>query len=272
MSATHLSPDQIPSGWTDGADDYATFFAPVTARFAGDAVALLGVGAGERFLDVAAGTGGLALAAAAAGAEVLAVDFAQGMVDLLGRRFAADRIRGAVRRMDGQALELPDASFDAAGSMFGLIFFPDMAAGARELRRVVRPGGRVLVGTWHRAGFSLPYTVMRALRAAVPGLQPPQAEPALFRLGEPETVAVLLAEAGLRDVHVELRTHVVEVADPVAMFLAVPQWSATMRPVFDGLTDEQRDRAARAFASLITVGGDPVGHLPSTAILGIGTV
>ncbi|MGN6744173.1 MAG: class I SAM-dependent methyltransferase [Amnibacterium sp.] len=272
MTATDLSPDQVPSGWTDGADDYATFFAPVTARFAADAVEALGVRPGERFLDVAAGTGALALAAAGAGAEVLAVDFAQGMVDLLGRRFAAEGVAGAVRRMDGQALELEDASFDAAGSMFGLIFFPEMAAGARELRRVVRPGGRVVVGAWHRAGFSLPYTVMRALRAAVPGVQPPQAEPPLFRLGEPESVAALLEESGFKDVRIELRTHVTEVPDPAAMFLAVPNWGAPMRPLFEGLTDEQRMRAARAFASLITAGGDPVGRLPSTAILGVGTV
>lgn len=272
MTTTHVSPDQVPSGWTDGADDYATFFAPVTARFGDDAVELLRVRPGERFLDVAAGTGTLALAAARAGAEVLAVDFAPGMVELLDRRFATEGVRGAVRRMDGQALTLDDASFDAAASLFGLIFFPDMAAGARELRRVVRPGGRVLVGSWHRAGFSLPYTVMRALRAAVPGLQPPQAEPAPFRLSEPERVAELLTEAGLKDVHVELRTHVAEVPDPAAMFLAVPQWGAPMRPLFEGLTDEQRERAARAFASLITAGGDPVGRLPSTAILGVGTV
>lgn len=267
-----LSPDQLPSGWTDGAADYDTFFAPVTGRFATDCLQLLGLQPGDRFLDVAAGSGALALAAAGAGAEVLATDFAPGMVDLLTRKLAASGARGSARRMDGQALELEDDSFDAAGSLFGLIFFPDLAAGARELRRVVRPGGRVVVGAWHRAGFSVPSTVMRALRSVVPGLPAPQAEFAPFRLGEPESVEALLTGAGLSDVHVELSTHVAELADPAAMFLAMPRWGAPLRPLIEGLTETQRERAAQAFAALVTAPGDSVGHMPNTAILGVGTV
>jgi SAM-dependent methyltransferase len=269
-TATDLSPDQLPSGWTDGAADYDTWFAPITRRFAADAVRLLGLDESSRFLDVAAGTGALALAAAATGASVLAIDFAPGMVAMLAERLAAAAVDGSVARMDGQSLDLPDASFDAAASLFGLIFFPDMAAGVRELLRVVRPGGRVLVGAWHRAGFSLPYAVMRALRTAVPGLKPPQEEPVLLRVGDREALAGLLREAGVREVRVELSTHVVEVADPSSMFRAVPQWAAPLKPLFDALSPEQLERAALAFAEQITAGGDPVGRLPGTALLGVG--
>jgi SAM-dependent methyltransferase len=265
-----LSPDQLPSGWTDGASDYDTWFAPVTRSFAADAVRLLELGVGTRLLDVAAGTGTLALAGAEAGASVVATDFAPGMVELLGERFAEAGHEGSVARMDGQALDLPDASFDAAASLFGLMFFPDMAAGVRELLRVVRPGGRVLVGAWHRSGFALPYAVMRALRTAVPGLQPPQKEPMPLRLGDRAAVEGLLVEAGAREVRVEVVTHVAEVRDPASMFRAVPQWSAPLKPVFDGLSPEQLDRAAFAFAEQITAGGDPVGRLPSTALLAVG--
>ncbi|HEY0373297.1 MAG TPA: methyltransferase domain-containing protein [Amnibacterium sp.] len=269
-TATDLSPDQLPSGWTEGAGEYDTWFAPVTRRFAADAVGLLGLEPGSRFLDVAAGTGALALAAAATGASVVATDFAPGMVALLAERFAEAGVDGSVARMDGQALDLPDASFDAAGSLFGLIFFPDMAAGVRELLRVVHPGGRVLVGAWHRSGFSLPFAVMRALRTAVPGLRPPQEEPVPFRLGDRAGMEALLTEAGLRDVRVEVATHVAEVADPAAMFRAVPLWAAPLKPVFDALSPDQLDRAAFAFAEQITAGGDPVGRLPGTALLGVG--
>jgi SAM-dependent methyltransferase len=265
-----LSPDQLPSGWTDGAADYDTWFAPVTRSFAADAVRLLGLGEGTRFLDVAAGTGALAMAAAAAGAAVAATDFAPGMVALLAERFAEAGLPGSVTRMDGQALDLPDASFDVAGSLFGLIFFPDMAAGVRELLRVVRPGGRILVGAWHRSGFALPYAVMRALRTAVPGMMRPQDEPVPFRLGNRDDVERLLVEAGAREVHVEVATHVAEVPDPAGMFRAVPQWAAPLRPLFEGLSPEQLDRAAFAFAEQITAGGDPVGRLPGTALLGVG--
>jgi hypothetical protein len=54
------------------------------------------------------------------------------------------------------------------------------------------------------------------------------------------------------------------------MFRAVPQWAAPLRPLFEGLSPEQLDRAAFAFAEQITAGGDPVGRLPGTALLGVG--
>lgn len=268
--ADDLSPDQLPSGWTDGAAEYDTWFAPITRRFAADAVQRLGLGVGDRFLDVAAGTGVLALAAAERGASVVATDFAPGMVALLETRLADAGGHGAVARMDGQALELPDASFDAAGSLFGLIFFPDMAAGVREMLRVVRPGGAVLVGSWHRSGFSLPFAVMRALRTVIPGLKPPQAEPLPLRLGDAAALEGLLVAAGVRNVRIEVATHIAEVVDPAAMFRAVPAWAAPLKPVFDALSPEQLDRAAFAFAEQITAGGDPVGRLPGTALLGLG--
>ncbi len=129
MTTTPLSPDQLPEGWTRAAAEYDTWFAPVTSRFAGDAVRLLEVGRGDRMLDVAAGTGAFTLAATSAGATVLAIDFAQGMVDLLSTKLAAAGLPATAARMDGQALELEDATFDAAGSLFGLMFFPDMDAG-----------------------------------------------------------------------------------------------------------------------------------------------
>ena len=272
MTAQPRSLDQLPEGWTSGAAEYDTWFEPITSQFAVDAAALLEIGAGDRVLDVAAGTGAFTLAAAAAGATVLATDFAQGMVDLLSAKLVAGAVDATVERMDGQALELDGDRFDAAGSLFGLMFFPDMLAGVREMARVVRPGGRVLVGVWHRSGFTLPITVMRALRTAVPGMAPPQQEFTPYRLADPQAMSELLAAGGLADVRVEVVTHVAEIPDPVGMFLAAPEWSRPLRAAFDLLTDEQRERAALAFKDLITDGGDPVGRLPGSAVLGIGRV
>ena len=90
-----------------------------------------------RLLDVAAGTGVLALEAARRGAEV-ATDFAPGMVEVMRRRFAGEGLDTRAEVMDGQALSLHDQSFDIGTSTFGLIFFPDPLAGLRELRRVRR--------------------------------------------------------------------------------------------------------------------------------------
>jgi SAM-dependent methyltransferase len=141
-----LSLDQKPEGWTPAAQTYDTMAAPFTALFAQDALRLTNVQRGQRVLDVAARTGVLSFAAVERGAEVLAVDFSPGMVEHLRAKVAAQSIQGMqVALMDGQALEVEDNSFDAAFSIFGLMFFPDRAAGFRGLYRAIRPGGRAAV-------------------------------------------------------------------------------------------------------------------------------
>jgi demethylmenaquinone methyltransferase / 2-methoxy-6-polyprenyl-1,4-benzoquinol methylase len=94
---------------------------------------------GDRVLDVACGTGDLAIAAAAAGGRVTGVDFSTRMLE------RARRKSSAVEWLEADALALPfdDASFDVVTSGFGVRNFADLEAGLRELRRVLRPGGRI---------------------------------------------------------------------------------------------------------------------------------
>jgi demethylmenaquinone methyltransferase/2-methoxy-6-polyprenyl-1,4-benzoquinol methylase len=111
------------------------------------------VGPGSRVLDVATGTGDLALELArrvSPGGEVLGSDFAEGMLDrarakALSAGGGAGRVRPRFEWAD--ALELPyeDASFDAATVGFGARNFDDLGRGLAEMARVVRPGGRVVV-------------------------------------------------------------------------------------------------------------------------------
>jgi demethylmenaquinone methyltransferase / 2-methoxy-6-polyprenyl-1,4-benzoquinol methylase len=105
------------------------------------AVDLARVGPGSRALDVATGTGDLAIALAARGAEVVGSDFSERMLDRAREKSAS------VRWELGNALALsyPDSSFDAATVGFGARNFSDLALGLREMARVVRPGGRVVV-------------------------------------------------------------------------------------------------------------------------------
>jgi demethylmenaquinone methyltransferase / 2-methoxy-6-polyprenyl-1,4-benzoquinol methylase len=105
------------------------------------AVDLARVGPGATALDVATGTGDLAIELASRGADVTGSDFSQGMLDV-ARRKAPN-----LRWEHGNALELPyaDGSFDAATVGFGARNFSDLDRGLREMARVVRPGGRVVV-------------------------------------------------------------------------------------------------------------------------------
>jgi demethylmenaquinone methyltransferase/2-methoxy-6-polyprenyl-1,4-benzoquinol methylase len=118
-------------------------------RWRSRAAELARVGPGDRVLDVATGTGDLALELArrvAPDGEVIGSDFAEGM--LARARAKAASARGVCPRFEwGDALELPyaDDSFDAATVGFGARNFSDLAQGLAEMTRVVRPGGRVVV-------------------------------------------------------------------------------------------------------------------------------
>jgi demethylmenaquinone methyltransferase / 2-methoxy-6-polyprenyl-1,4-benzoquinol methylase len=111
---------------------------------------LAGVSPGDRVLDVATGTGDLALEMAgrvAPGGEVVGVDFSERMLDLARAKAADPPTRTNVQFSYGNALELPypDDSFAAATVGFGARNFSDLEQGLREMARVVRPGGRVVI-------------------------------------------------------------------------------------------------------------------------------
>jgi ubiquinone/menaquinone biosynthesis C-methylase UbiE len=108
----------------------------------------LAVQPGERVLDLATGTGAVAIRAALAGAEVSAVDVAEPMLAKARARAEEAGVAVAFELGDAEYLPYEDASFDVASSNFGLIFAPDHANVAAELARVVRPGGRVGFTAW----------------------------------------------------------------------------------------------------------------------------
>lgn len=138
-----------PKEWDAAAEAYARLREPLTLPYGLDTLTALRVQPGERLLDLAAGTGGVALAAARRGAEVVAVDWSPGMVSFLAARASGEGVEGvSAQVMDGQNLDLPTAHFDAACSVFGIMFFPDHRAGLAELLRVLKPGGRVGVAVW----------------------------------------------------------------------------------------------------------------------------
>src|SRR3569832_2171443 len=138
-----------PSPWHTAALHYEKTAHPFTARYAKAALARVPLTSDSRVLDVAAGTGALALAAARTGAQVLATDFSPGMV---ARIAAAGLPNVEAKVMDGQALDLPDGGFDAVFSIFGVIMFPDWRTGLGAEGRGEGPGGHGVVATWQDRG------------------------------------------------------------------------------------------------------------------------
>ena len=156
------------------------------------AASAAGVGPGDRVLDVATGTGALAAELAGRGAEVLALDFSWNMVATGAARVdartapaAAAPSAGRIHWLngDGTRLPLPDASVDAVTIAFGLRNLPDTEAGLRELARVTRPGGRLVVLEFSTPTWSPFRTVYnRYLLGAIPQLaQVVTSDPAAYR-------------------------------------------------------------------------------------------
>jgi ubiquinone/menaquinone biosynthesis C-methylase UbiE len=204
------NPLALPDVWNEVADGYADELVPLFDRYALDALDLVRPGPAAHIVDVAAGPGTLTLRAAPRVARVAAVDFSPEMVRVLGRRAAEGGFSNVdVQVADGQNLPFDDGAFDAGFSMFGLMFFPDRAAGFGELLRVVRPGSRVVVASWAPMDrVPLLGTLFSLVRELVPGMPFGPAKAPLVDVKEfrGEMVAV-----GYEEVEIHSVEHSVEV-------------------------------------------------------------
>jgi ubiquinone/menaquinone biosynthesis C-methylase UbiE len=200
----HAAP---PEAWDAIAEGYDRFVAPQEVELASEALRLVGLEPGERFLDVAAGPGGLSLPAARLGAEVLATDWSPAMIERFGARVREEGLSKAEGRvMDCHALDLPDDNFDVTGSQFGVMLVPDQPRALREMVRVTKPGGRVLVIAYGSPEkFEALQFFIGALKAVAPefpGL-PDDPSPLEFQVADPDVFRQRLTDAGLKDVRVE---------------------------------------------------------------------
>jgi len=141
-------------GWDKAVQDYDRIFVPLLTHCSEKCLALLDPRQGERVLDVATGTGVAALMAAervGPEGEVVATDISERMVEQ-ARAHAAARAMANVRceRADAEELPYPDATFDAAACVLGLMYPADSGRAISEMQRVLKPGGRAAVCVWGR--------------------------------------------------------------------------------------------------------------------------
>jgi len=171
------------SPWAHG--DYAVIGATL-AIVAEQLVEAADVRAGEKVLDVAAGTGNAALAAARRYAHVTATDPAPALLEQARERARAEALPLSCRVAGVEALPFGDASFDIVLSTFGATYTADEAGAAREMLRVLRPGGRIGLAGWTPRGF-----VGRLCHAVGAHLPPVASCTSPTRWGKPAHLAAL---------------------------------------------------------------------------------
>jgi SAM-dependent methyltransferase len=181
--------------WGARAQDWAACVEQVGLPLFGATLDAARVSAGTRLLDAGCGAGLLALLASFRGAQVTALDASPGLLAVVRQRLpSAD-----VREGDLEALPFADNSFDAVAAVNSVFYAADMAAAMRELVRVTRSGGRVVITAWgpvEKCEFLA--AVMPALGPLMPPPPPGAPPPHPGALSEPGALAALLKGAGLR--------------------------------------------------------------------------
>lgn len=142
---------------------------------------------GEAVLDIACGSGNLALVAARRYCEASGIDLAPNLIERARIRAAADGLDIDFWVGDAQELPYPDASFDVVTSVFGVMFAPDQEKAAREILRVCRPGGRIALASWMPEAFGFDFFGAHARHAP-----PPAGAASPLRWGTPAVLDELL--------------------------------------------------------------------------------
>jgi len=270
-----LSPDQIPEKWSNIACVYERAFEKLTAQFSEEAVRLLELKPAESVLDVATGTGSLSLVAAKMGADVLATDFAEGMIERLEQRLENKHIHNVKAEvMDGQQLSVEDASFDVSASVVGVIFFPDIQKGLSELKRVLKPQGRCAVVCWDDPQhFEMMTYLKQAIAEAVPAFEMPTQAPVWARLCGQQSLKEGLLDAGFKRVEVRQMQGLLELESAEQFWLDFTSSAPPLASLFESLGIENTKKVGEKFVELVTESGrisSPI--LSAQACIGIAYV
>ena len=184
-------------GWSIRADEIRDFGMPVSVWM----IDHLHLQPGQRVLELAAGPGDTGLMAAelvSPGGTLISTDVAPPMLDIARRRAGAVGLENVeFKVVDLQWIDLETASVDAALCRWGVMFASDPGAALQEIRRVLRPGGRVALAVWAAPEGNPWATIPTRALVELGHIEPPDpTAPGMFVLADPERLRALLEDAG----------------------------------------------------------------------------
>ncbi len=192
--------NQFSSGWKKWEPDLCRHMQPASDAII-DALQPAGT---QIILDIAAGTGepGLSIAKILTGGKVVITDLADEMLDI-ARENAAKKGIANVEFSACDVCELPfaDNTFDSVSCRMGFMFFPDMHLAAKEIYRVLKPGGSIATSVWNKADKNFwAAAVSEIISRNMELPAPPPGAPGIFRCGEPGLIAGIFKAAGFKNI------------------------------------------------------------------------
>ena len=248
----------IAEGWHRWIPMMRAWYAPATELM----LDLARIGPGSRVLDIAAGDGDQSLAAAARVGPVgyvLATDMADKLLAIAEQSAREAGLPNLeTRLMDGENLELPDASFDAVICRFALMFFDHPVRGLQGMKRVLKPSGRVSIVVYGENGspeFSLALSTVRRWM----GLREPDSQSAAHSLGTPGVLEQALATAGFREVELHNLSLPVRMPSAVECVHYLQDSSPTLRELLLPFSSEARTNSWQAVEEALSEFEGPTG-------------
>jgi SAM-dependent methyltransferase len=231
---------------------------------------------GERVLELACGPGGLGLAAAervGSSGEVVLSDVVAEMTSIAGARAAALGLGNVTtRELDLEQIDVPDSSYDVVLCREGLMFVPDPARAAREITRVLRPGGRFAVAVWGpREDNPWLGVVFDAVSAETGAPVPPPGVPGPFSLADASGLASLFSDAGLTDVAVTDQSVPVRAGSFDEWWERTCALAGPLAKVLSSLSDEAKQAIRARAREAVRAYETPTGlELPGVTLLASG--
>jgi len=192
---------------------------------------------GDRWLDLACGTGAIAERAAAVGATVTGIDLAPVLIETAKERADQAGLEIDYRVGDAENLDLPDGGFDKVSSSVGIMFAPDHEAVATELARVTAPGGRIALVNWTPdGGLGKLFKVMAPYQPA-----PPPSSP--FDWGKDDRVRELLGDSF--DLEIEEHVSTMRIPSGEEYWDLFSSSYGPTKTLADSLDDDRREELHR---------------------------
>jgi len=264
-----------PENWDAASKGYAEKIAPhLMEGFSAEFVKLLEVDKSTDVLEVAAGSGALTMTLGQAARSVLATDFSPGMLQILEARVQHAGLNNVtLAQMDGQALDLEDNRFDRAASSFGLMLFPDRHKGFKELNRVVRHGGKVLVSAWATPDkFEALGLFMTAVQKTYPNMPKPDAPPPVLSLSDLTKFKAEMEAAGFRKVRVDFISRELTLENLARMWSMLTVGAPPIKKLTEQVGQAGLEKIRDSLAEIVEsrFGNGPI-VLNNTATVAVGT-